>query len=101
MMECEVNQRMGAAGAMLQLLHFVASITCGHEGWGMTERTRSQTQVAEMYFLHWEARICLRGRMKILVIRERVIENRTIAPVQRKSRQVIQASGLDPTGEPP
>ncbi|KAL3051872.1 hypothetical protein OYC64_001989 [Pagothenia borchgrevinki] len=68
-MEREMGRRIGAAGAVLQSLYrtvvtkkelsqkaklsvyraiFVSTLTYGHEGWVMTERTRLRIQVAEM-----------------------------------------------------
>ena len=71
-MEREIGRRIGAAGAVLRSLYrtvvtkrelsrkaklsiyrsiFVPILTYGHEGWVMTERTRSRVQAAEMSFL--------------------------------------------------
>ena len=67
-MEREIGRRIGAAGAVLRSLYrtvvtkrelsrkaklsiyrsiFVPILTYGHEGWVMTERTRSRVQAAE------------------------------------------------------
>ena len=71
-MEREIGRRIGAAGAVLRSLYrtvatkrelsrkaklsiyrsiFVPILTYGHEGWVMTERTRSRIKAAEMSFL--------------------------------------------------
>ena len=49
---------------------FVPALTSGHEGWVMTERTRSRKQADEMGFLRRLAGISLRDRVRGLVIRE-------------------------------
>uniref|UniRef100_A0AAQ4PNU2 Reverse transcriptase domain-containing protein n=1 Tax=Gasterosteus aculeatus aculeatus TaxID=481459 RepID=A0AAQ4PNU2_GASAC len=90
-MECEFSQRMGAAGAVLHSLYhtvvtkrelsrnaklsiyrsiFVPTLTSGHEGWVMTERTRSRVQAAEMGFLRRVAGVSLRDRGRSSAIRE-------------------------------
>ena len=49
---------------------FVPTLTYGHEGWVMTERTRSRVQAAEMGFLRRVAGVSLRDRVRSSVIRE-------------------------------
>ena len=90
-MEREIGRRIGAAGAVLRSLYrtvvtkrelshkaklssyrsiFVPILTYGHEGWVMTERTRSQVQAAEMSFLRRVAVFSFRDRVRSSVIRE-------------------------------
>ena len=90
-MEREIGRRIGAAGAVLHSLYhtvvtkrelsrkaklsiyrsiFVPTLTYGHEGWVMTERTRSRVQAAEMGFLRRVAGVSLRDRVRSSVIRE-------------------------------
>lgn len=90
-MEREIGRRIGAAGAVLRSLYrtvvtkrelsrkaklsiyrsiFVPTLTYGHEGWVMTERTRSRIQAAEMSFLRRVAGFSLRDRVRSSVIRE-------------------------------
>ena len=89
--EREMGRRIGAAGAVLRSLCrtivmkrelsqkaklsiyrsiFIPTLTYGHEGWVMTERTRSRIQAAEMGFLRRVAGVSLRDRVRSLVIRE-------------------------------
>ena len=49
---------------------FVTTLTYGHEGWVMTERTRSRIQAAEMGFLRRVAGVSLGDRVRSSVIRE-------------------------------
>ena len=49
---------------------FIHTVTYGHEGCVMTERTRSQIQAAEMRFLRRVAGVSLRDRVRSTVIRE-------------------------------
>ena len=49
---------------------FIPTLTNGHEGWVMTERTRSRIQAAEMGFLRRVAGVSLRDRVRSSVIRE-------------------------------
>ena len=91
MMGREIDRRVGAAGAVLHALHrpvvknralsrkaklliyqsvFVPTLTYGHERWVMTERTRSQEQVAEMGFLCRVAGVSLRDRVRSSAIWE-------------------------------
>ena len=95
MMEREIGRRIGAAGAVLRSLYrtvvtkrelshkaklsiywsidrsiFVPILTYCHEGWVMTERTRSRVQAAEMSFVRRVAGFSLRDRVRSLVIRE-------------------------------
>uniref|UniRef100_A0A8C5CRJ5 Reverse transcriptase domain-containing protein n=1 Tax=Gadus morhua TaxID=8049 RepID=A0A8C5CRJ5_GADMO len=90
-MEREIGRRIGAAGAVLRSLYrtvvtkrelsrkakisiyrsiFVPILTYGHEGWVMTERTRSRVQAAEMSFLRRVAGVSLRDRVRSSAIRE-------------------------------
>ena len=90
-MESEMGRRIGAAGAVLRSLCrtvvmkrelsqeaklsiywsiFVPTLTYGHEGWVMTERTRLRIQAAEMGFLRKVAGVSLRDRVRSSVIRE-------------------------------
>ncbi|TWW62225.1 hypothetical protein D4764_04G0008720 [Takifugu flavidus] len=83
-MDQGVDRRIGAASAVIWTLHrsvvvkrelsqkaklsiyrsiFVPTLTCGHELWVMTERTRSRVQVAEMSFLRRVAGLSLRDRV--------------------------------------
>ncbi|XP_071059967.1 anamorsin isoform X1 [Pseudochaenichthys georgianus] len=92
-MEREMGRRIGAAGAVLQSLYrtvvtkrelsqkaklsvyraiFVPTLTYGHEGWVMTERTRSRIQAAEMGFLRRVAGVSLRDKVRSSDIRERL-----------------------------
>ena len=48
----------------------VPTLTYGHEGWVMTERTRSRIQAAEMGFLRRVAGVSLRDKVRGSVIRE-------------------------------
>ena len=48
---------------------FIPILTYGHEGWVMTERTRSRVQ-AEMGFLRTVAGVSLRDRVRSSAIRE-------------------------------
>ena len=89
--EREMGWRIGAAGAVLHSLCrtvvmkrelsqkaklsiylsiFIPTLTYGHEGWVMTERTRSRKQSAEMGFLRRVAGISLMDRVRSSVIRE-------------------------------
>ncbi|WP_214636687.1 hypothetical protein, partial [Mycobacterium tuberculosis] len=91
LMEPEIGRRIGAAGAVLRSLYrtvvtkrelsrkaklsiyrsiFVPILTYGHEGWVMTERTRSRVQAAEMSFLRRVAGVSLRDRVRSSAIRE-------------------------------
>ena len=84
MMGHEIDQRVGAADAVLHALHrmvvtkrelsqkaklsiywsnFVPTLIYGHERWVMTERMRSQVQAAKMGFLHRVAGVSLRDRI--------------------------------------
>ena len=88
-MEREMGRRIGAAGAVLQSLYrtvvrkrelsqkaklsvyqaiFVPTLTYGHEGWVMTERTR--IQAAEMGFLRRVAGVSFRDKVRSSVIWE-------------------------------
>ena len=49
---------------------FVPTLTYGHEGWVMTERTRSRIHAAGMGFLRRVAGVSLRDRVKSSVLRE-------------------------------
>ena len=49
---------------------FVSTLTYGHEGWVMTERTRSRIQAAEMGLLRRVTGLSLRDRVRSSVIRE-------------------------------
>ena len=49
---------------------FIPTLTYGYEGWVMTERMRSQIQVAKMGFLRRVAGVSLRDRVRSLAIRE-------------------------------
>ena len=49
---------------------FVPTLTYGHEGWVMTERTRLRVQAAEMGFLRRVADVSLRDRVKCSAICE-------------------------------
>ena len=49
---------------------FVPTLTYGHEGWVMTERTRSRIQSVEMGFFRRVASVSLRDRVRSSVIRE-------------------------------
>ena len=72
-MEREIDRRIGASSAVMWSMYlsvvvkkelscklklsiylsiYVPTLTYGHELWVMTERTRSQIQVAEISFLH-------------------------------------------------
>ncbi|KAM7380977.1 hypothetical protein PAMP_004240 [Pampus punctatissimus] len=87
----EIDRRVRAAGAVLQVFHrtvvtkrelsqkaklliyrsiFVPTLTYGHERWVMTERMRSRVQAAEMGFLHRVAGVSLRERVRSSAIRE-------------------------------
>ena len=89
--EREMGRRIGAAGAVLRSLCrtvvmkrelsqkaklsiyrsiFVPTLTYGHEGWVMTERTRSRIQAAKMGFLRRVAGVSLRDRVRSSAIRE-------------------------------
>ena len=103
-MEREIGRRIGAAGAVLRSLYrtvvtkrelsrkaklsiyrsiFVPILTYGHEGWVMTERTRSRVQAAEMSFLRRVAGVSL-------------TRIRAAAPLLRKeSAEVVRVSGKD------
>ena len=48
----------------------VPTLTYGHEGWVMTERTRSRVQAAEMSFLRRVAGVSLTDRVRSSAIRE-------------------------------
>ncbi|KAL3045558.1 hypothetical protein OYC64_013764 [Pagothenia borchgrevinki] len=48
----------------------VPTLTYGHEGWVMTERTRLRIQAAEMGFLRRVAGVSLRDKVRSSVIRE-------------------------------
>ncbi|KAK5888457.1 hypothetical protein CesoFtcFv8_014550 [Champsocephalus esox] len=82
-MEREMGRRIRAVGAVLQSLYrtvvtkrelsqkaklsvyraiFVPTLTYGHEGWVMTERTRSRIQAAKMGFLRRVAGVSLRDK---------------------------------------
>ena len=51
-------------------LVLVPTFTCDHEGWVITERTRSRIQAAEMSFLRRVAGLSLRDRVRSSAIRE-------------------------------
>ena len=51
-MEREIDKQIGATLAVTLRSIFLPFLTCGHEPWTVTERTRSQVQAAEMSFLH-------------------------------------------------
>ena len=81
-MEHEMGRKIRAAGVVLRLLShtvvmkrelsqkaiFVPTLTYGHEGWVMTERT--QIQAAERDSLRRVAGISLQDRVRSLAIRE-------------------------------
>ncbi|KAK0152442.1 putative uncharacterized transposon-derived protein F52C9.6 [Merluccius polli] len=90
-MEREIDRRIGVASAVMRTLHgsvavkrelsqkaklsiyqsiFVPALTCGHELWVVTERTRSRVQAAKMNFLRRVAGLSLRDRVRSSVIRE-------------------------------
>ena len=85
--ECEMGRRIRAAGAVLRLLCrtmvmkrelsqkaklsiyrsiFIPTLTYGHEGWVMTERTRSRIQAAKMGFLRRVAGVSLKVRSLVI-----------------------------------
>ena len=138
-MEREIDRRIGAAGAVLSSLYrtvvtkrelsqkaklsvyrsiFVPTLTYGHEGWVMTERTRSRIQAAEMRFLRRVAGFSLRDRVRSSVIREglgveplllrversqlRWFGHLSRMPAGRLPREVYQAcpTGSRPRGRP-
>ena len=89
----------------------VPTLTCGHEGWVMTQRTRSRIQAAEMGFLHRVAGVSLRDKVRSSVIREgleveplqlRWFGHLVRMPPGRLSREVFQArpAGRRPRGRP-
>ena len=49
---------------------FVPTLTYGHEGWVMTERTRLRVQAAEMGFLRRVADVSFRDKVKCSAICE-------------------------------
>ena len=49
---------------------FVPTLTYGHKGWVMTERTRSRVQAAKMGFLRRVAGVTHRARVRSSAIRE-------------------------------
>ncbi|KAK0156273.1 Craniofacial development protein 2 [Merluccius polli] len=65
MMEAELEAKLSIYRSI-----FVPTLTYGHEGWVMTERTRSRIQAAEMSFLRRVAGFSLRDRVRTSVIRE-------------------------------
>ncbi|KAK3545823.1 hypothetical protein QTP70_015266, partial [Hemibagrus guttatus] len=90
-MDREIDRRIGAAAAVMRSMYrsvvvkkelswkaklliyqsiYVPTLTYGHELWVMTERVRSQIQVAEMSFLRRVARRSLRDRVRSSVTRE-------------------------------
>ena len=76
---------------------FVPILTYGHEGWVMTERTRSRIQAAEMGFLSWVDGISHRDRVRSFVIREGT-QSRAAAHLRKKEPvKVVRASGKDAT----
>ena len=138
-MEREIGRRIGAAGAVLHSIYrtvvtkrelsqkaklsiyrsvFVPTLTYGHEGWVMTERTRSRVQAAEMGFLRRVAGVSLRDRVRSSVIREELgveplllcVERSQLRwfghlvrmPPGRLPREVFQArpAGRRPRGRP-
>uniref|UniRef100_A0AAQ4R3P6 Reverse transcriptase domain-containing protein n=1 Tax=Gasterosteus aculeatus aculeatus TaxID=481459 RepID=A0AAQ4R3P6_GASAC len=138
-MECEFGRRIGAAGAVLHSLYrtvvtkrelsrkaklsiyrsiFVPTLTYGHEGWVMTERTRSRVQAAKMGFLRRVAGVSLRDRVRSSAIREELgveplllcVERSQLRwfghlvrmPPGRLPREVFQArpAGKRPRGRP-
>ncbi|TWW63115.1 hypothetical protein D4764_03G0001230 [Takifugu flavidus] len=89
--EQEIDRRIGAASAVIRILHqsvvmkrelsqkaklsicqsiFVPILTKGHEVWVMTERTRSQGQAAEISFFCRVAGLFLRDRVRSSAIWE-------------------------------
>ena len=91
MMGREIDQRVGAAGVALHVLHhmvvtkkelsrkvklsiyrsvFVPTLTYGHEQWVINKRMRSRVQAAEMGFLRRVARVFLRDRVRSSAICE-------------------------------
>ena len=138
-MEREIGRRIGAAGAVLHSIYrtvvtkrelsqkaklsiyrsvFVPTLTYGHEGWVMTERTRSRVQAAEMGFLRRVAGVSLRDRVRSSVIREELGVEPLLLRVERSQlrwfghlvrmppgrlpREVFQArpAGRRPRGRP-
>ncbi|KAK5868011.1 hypothetical protein PBY51_012458 [Eleginops maclovinus] len=97
---------------------FVPTLTYGHEGWVMTERTRSRIQAAEMRFLCRVAGSSLRDKVRSSVIREglgveplllrversqlRWFRHLVRMPPGRLPREVFQArpAGKRPRGRP-
>ena len=89
-MEWEMDRRIGAASAVMRALYcsvavkkelrlpaqlsiywpiYVPTLTCGHELWVVTERTRSRMQAAKMSFLQSVAELSLRDRVRTSDIR--------------------------------
>uniref|UniRef100_A0A8C6P1M8 Reverse transcriptase domain-containing protein n=1 Tax=Nothobranchius furzeri TaxID=105023 RepID=A0A8C6P1M8_NOTFU len=90
-LEREIDRRIGAASAVMRVLYrsvmvkrelsqkaklsiylsiYVPILTCGHELWVGTKRTRWQMHAAEMSFLQRVAGLPLRDRVRSSVIRE-------------------------------
>ncbi|KAK3513103.1 hypothetical protein QTP70_001397 [Hemibagrus guttatus] len=90
-MDCEIDRRIGAAAAVMRAMYrsvvvkkelsrkaklliyqsiYTPTLTYGHEVWVMTERVRSQIQVAKMSFLRRVAGCSLRDRVRSSVTRE-------------------------------
>ena len=103
-MEREIDRRIGAASAVMQSLYrtvvvkkelsrkaklsiyrsiYVPTLTCGHEIWVMTERTRSRIQAVEMSFLRRVAGRSLRDRVRSSVTREELRVEPLLLHVER------------------
>ena len=68
----DVTKRELSRKAKLSIyrLIFVVILTYGHEGWVITERTRTRIQAAEMSFLRRVAGVSLRDSVRSSVILE-------------------------------
>ena len=121
-MERELDRRIGAAGAVLSSLYrsvvmkrelsqkaklsvyrsiFVPTLTYGHEGWIMTDRTRSRIQAAEMRFLRRVAGLSLRDRVRSSDIREGLKVESLLLRVERSQLRWVGHLNRMPSGRLP
>ncbi|XP_061769787.1 uncharacterized protein LOC133560831 [Nerophis ophidion] len=104
--DCKINRRIGAVSSEMRTLYpsvvvkkaklaiyrsiYVPILTYGHELWVMTERTRSQVQVAEMSFLHRVSELSLRDRVKSSVLREELKVRPLLLHIERSQMTLFR-----------
>ncbi|TWW62742.1 hypothetical protein D4764_04G0013890 [Takifugu flavidus] len=121
-MEREINRRIGAASAVMQALNrsvvvkkelsrkarlsiyrsiYVPILTCGHQCWVITERTRSRIQAAEMSFLRRVAGLSLRDRVRSSDIREELAVEPLLLHIERSQLGWLGHLARMPSGRLP